>query len=80
MTTRRTLTPDERGHPGDAHAIEMLIAAGVFSPAARSMHVPQLASQHNGANAVDAGDDLFIYPDQPLSQQVDRIISAHRSR
>lgn len=70
-------TPPLRKHPDDNQVIEMLIGARILSPAARYMSSEAIAEQHNGANALDQTDPLFLDPTAPLVDQVDRIITAH---
>lgn len=80
MSASNTIDPQDRDFPGDTRAIEQLIASKILSPAARTMHIPQLATQHNGANGLgpdDQDDPYFMFSDRPLLDQVDRLIRAH---
>ena len=70
-----TIPASAREHVGDSRAIERLIAARVLSPAARSMTVPDIAAQHNGANP---DPQHRIDPARPLREQVDRLIAAEK--
>ena len=65
-----------RPHDGDADAIDILIAAHVLSPGARTMTNQEIAAQHNGANAYAPGDPGFLDPNEELFIQTGRLINA----
>lgn len=69
-----------RPHRDDTPAIDILIAAHVLAPGARTMTNREIAAQHNGANAYAPGDPGFLDPDEEFITQAGRIINATAAR